>query len=89
MYIYLVFKSPIRLLAVRNEQWGKKKTSVCPAWRKIGLHCKKKKYFQDLLSQRFFFCQINLIYLVQITYYFEFLLHCINSIFSISINLKL
>jgi len=36
--------------------------------------CKKKKYFQDLLSQHFFFCQINLIYLVQITYYFKFLM---------------
>jgi len=32
-----------------------------------------KKYFQDLLSQHIFFCQINfiIIYLVEITYYFE------------------
>jgi len=38
------------------------------------IHC--KKYFQDLLSQHIFFCQINfiLIYLVEITYYFEFLM---------------
>jgi len=38
------------------------------------LHC--KKYFQDLLSQHIFFCQINfiIIYLVEITYYFEFLM---------------
>jgi len=35
-----------------------------------------KKYFQDLLSRRIFFCQINFIimYLVDITYYFEFLM---------------
>jgi len=35
-----------------------------------------KKYFQDLLSQHIFFCQINfiIIYLVKITYYFEFLM---------------
>jgi len=35
-----------------------------------------KKYFQDLSSQHIFFCQINLIiiYLVEITYYFEFLM---------------
>jgi len=43
---------------------------------RIGLrlvHC--KKYFQDLLSQHIFFCQINfIIYLVEITYYFEFLM---------------
>jgi len=37
-------------------------------------HC--KKYFQDLLSQHIFFFQINfiIIYLVEITYYFEFLM---------------
>jgi len=37
-------------------------------------HC--KKYFPDLLSQHIFFCQINfiVIYLVEITYYFEFLM---------------
>jgi len=40
----------------------------------ILFHCKKKTYFQDLLSQHFFFCQINLIYLGEITYYFEFLM---------------
>jgi len=36
----------------------------------------KQKCFQDLLSQHFFFGQINLnkFYLVQITYYFEFLM---------------
>jgi len=35
-----------------------------------------KKCFQDLLSQHSFFCQINfiIIYLVEITYYFEFLM---------------
>jgi len=35
-----------------------------------------KKYFQDLLSQHIFFCQINfiIIYLVEKTYYFEFLM---------------
>jgi len=35
-----------------------------------------KKYFQDLLSQHIFFCQINfiIIYLVEITYNFEFLM---------------
>jgi len=35
-----------------------------------------KQYFQDLLSQHIFFCQINyiIIYLVEITYYFEFLM---------------
>jgi len=34
------------------------------------------KYFQDLLSQQIVFCQINfiIIYLVEITYYFEFLM---------------
>jgi len=33
-------------------------------------------YFQDLLSQHIFFCQINfiIINLVEITYYFEFLM---------------
>jgi len=38
------------------------------------MHC--KKYFQDLLSKHVFFCQINfiVIYLVEITYYFEFLM---------------
>jgi len=38
------------------------------------LHC--KNYFQDLLSQHIFFCQIYviIIYLVEITYYFEFLM---------------
>jgi len=37
-------------------------------------HC--TKYFQDLLSQHIFFGQINfiIIYLVEITYYFEFLM---------------
>jgi len=35
-----------------------------------------KKYFHDLLSQHIFFCQINfiIIYLFEITYYFEFLM---------------
>jgi len=35
-----------------------------------------KKCFQDLLSQHIFFCQINfiIIYLVEIIYYFEFLM---------------
>jgi len=35
-----------------------------------------KKYFQDLLSQHIHFCQVNfiIIYLVEITYYFKFLL---------------
>jgi len=35
-----------------------------------------KKCFQDLLPQHIFFCQINfiIIYLVEITYYFEFLM---------------
>jgi len=38
------------------------------------VHC--KKYFQDLLSQHIFFCQINfiIIYLVEITSYFEVLM---------------
>jgi len=38
--------------------------------------CTVKKYFQDLLSQHIFFCQINsiIIYLVEIIYYFEFLM---------------
>jgi len=42
--------------------------------KKNYFHC--KKYFQDLLSQHIFFCQINflIIYLVEITYYFEFLM---------------
>jgi len=35
------------------------------------LNCLKK--IKDLLSH-FFFCQINLIYLVQVTYFFEFLM---------------
>jgi len=42
------------------------------------LHCNLqcKKDFQNLLSQHIFFCQINfiIIYLVEITYYFEFLM---------------
>jgi len=40
------------------------------------IHCKKNIYFQDLLSQHIFFCQINfiIIYLVEVTYYFEFLM---------------
>jgi len=40
----------------------------------VYLHC--KKYFQDLLSQHIFFCQINFIIidLVEITYYCEFLI---------------
>jgi len=39
-------------------------------------YCTVKKYFQDLLSQHIFFCKINfvIIYLVEITYYFEFLI---------------
>jgi len=38
--------------------------------------CTVKQYFQDLLSQNIFFCQFNfiIIYLVEITYYFEFLM---------------
>jgi len=41
----------------------------------LNQHDTVKKYFQDLLLQHIFFCQINflIIYLVEITYYFEFL----------------
>jgi len=40
----------------------------------ISYFLRPQKYFQDLLSQHIFFCQINftIIYLVEITYYFEF-----------------
>jgi len=42
--------------------------------RAFSLHC--KKIFSRLLSQHIFFCQINfiIIYLIAITYYFEFLM---------------
>jgi len=41
----------------------------------VYIHC--KKYFEDLLSQHSFFCQINFIkmYLVEITYYFEVIIY--------------
>jgi len=44
---------------------------ICFLIRKIAL-----LYTVDLLSQHFFFCQINfiIIYLVEMTYYFEFLM---------------
>jgi len=42
----------------------------------VNVTCTVKKYFQDLLSQHIFFCQINfiIIYLVEITCYLELLM---------------
>jgi len=49
---------------------------ICEAINSINIYT-VKKYFQDLLSQHIFFCHINfiIIYLVEITYYFEFLMN--------------
>jgi len=53
--------------------WSSYNGNICVCWKDWYT---VNKYFQDLLSQHIFFCQINfiIIYLVKITYYFEFLM---------------